>query len=740
MEKERPRRESSSARSRLLAVLAAPALAALLYAPTLGGSFLSDDFLIGVMLDPAASSPRLRWSEALADFQRSWLGVEPALFYRPLVTVSLAANYAVGGTSPWIYRATNIALHVAASLLVALLCFLCCPSRPRLAAVLGGSWFALHPVAAEPVCWIAARTTSLAVTFQLASLVSLAFFLLRARRAAFWLCVATAALALASKESSVILPVSFLALDLLLTPSRPRRDRFRLHLSFAPIWIGYAVVRRLVIGASVVPHGQEGWFTNNTSLDRILQKVSLVLFAPANEVSAWASIPLILMLSTAAALAFVDGAKRRLLVIGGVWLVASLLPGMPIAVFPHFLGSRVAYGATSCAAIVLSMLLAAPSRSDRASAWLRGAFAVSFALTLPVLAAAARSRVQDYGQASDEMRALRADLAAVGADASAERPLAVVTILSNVPGIPFLNWNSVFPLGERPFTETDLPLVSLGFVWEALRGSEGLLHDASPMRALWEQGAKLLVWSSEQRSFLVTRRGVSPNLALRAAGDGRRFLFEEGPVDPYCIEALELEVAGFSGRGTLRWLRARGGEAPAGADGIGFRIASRRGGAKESAFFVDLSHSIPFLAESLTGGIAGFAIDPAEPGAPVPRVRALSRVRSMPLTDTLRGRRVILGEEPRSLRSPPLPRASLDLRFVLIGPSTAYAASVAPDAPLDFGDDWRRAIGQILRFSRQRRYYYYFEAREAGERGKPAYRSLVDWMVLERPPKGPPLP
>jgi Flp pilus assembly protein TadD len=89
--------------------------------------------------------------------------------YRPLITLSYAVNYALGGLSPFGYHLGNILLHWANAVLVMLL-VTALTGRATLAAC-GAAVFAVHPVTSEAVAWGAARSELLAALFSLAALV-----------------------------------------------------------------------------------------------------------------------------------------------------------------------------------------------------------------------------------------------------------------------------------------------------------------------------------------------------------------------------------------------------------------------------------------------------------------------------------------------------------------------------------------------------------------------------------------
>ena len=146
---------------------------------------------------------------------------------RPIVNLSFAFNYAMGGLSETGYHVTNIAIHIGCALLLfgivrrALL-----KSRPLFhadsTALVAALLWMLHPLQSEAVDYVTQRTESLMALFFLLTL----YCAIRARRAgppkgghyrdsAAWQMLAVIACAggMASKESMVTAPVIVLLYD-----------------------------------------------------------------------------------------------------------------------------------------------------------------------------------------------------------------------------------------------------------------------------------------------------------------------------------------------------------------------------------------------------------------------------------------------------------------------------------------------------------------------------------------------
>ncbi len=94
--------------------------------------------------------------------------------FRPVTTLSFAANYAVHGRAPLGYHLVNLLLHVAASLLVLSLARRLAeatmPDRAPWVALVAGLLFAVHPAHVEAIAPIVGRKELLSTTFAMAAL------------------------------------------------------------------------------------------------------------------------------------------------------------------------------------------------------------------------------------------------------------------------------------------------------------------------------------------------------------------------------------------------------------------------------------------------------------------------------------------------------------------------------------------------------------------------------------------
>jgi hypothetical protein len=115
--------------------------------------------------------------------------------YRPLVLVSYALNYHLGGYNVHGFHALNILLHLICVVLVYRLFGVFAPDAKKWAWVLALGW-GLHPLTAEPVNYISSRSESMAGLFYLAALL----FYLRKDQGIAWLSVLCFAAGLLSSQ------------------------------------------------------------------------------------------------------------------------------------------------------------------------------------------------------------------------------------------------------------------------------------------------------------------------------------------------------------------------------------------------------------------------------------------------------------------------------------------------------------------------------------------------------------
>ncbi len=236
--RRRPQRVKPSARSthgspqRLWSRLAAITLTvALAYAGGLSAPFVFDDR--GTIVDNHTIEDL--WSREVLSAPH-----ETPVAGRPVVNVSFALNYAIGGREVEGYRIANVAIHVLCALTLFAL-------AKRTQASVNAAFaiallWAVHPLNSEAVNYVTQRTESLMALFYLLTLYAArrAFDDAAARPRWESVAVAACALGMASKESMVTAPLAVLLYDRVFLFDNLRtmvRSRARLYTGLAACWL-----------------------------------------------------------------------------------------------------------------------------------------------------------------------------------------------------------------------------------------------------------------------------------------------------------------------------------------------------------------------------------------------------------------------------------------------------------------------------------------------------------------------
>jgi tetratricopeptide (TPR) repeat protein len=172
--------------------------------------------------------------------------------YRPILVASYALDYALWRNPSAGYHRTNLAIHLGAVVLVYLLASLLW--NDGLAALAAAVVMALHPINAEAVNYISARSSSLAGCFALLAVWAYdaaARATSAGRRSITWLGVAMFAgvFALGTKESGVILPLLLVAWDRArFGDGTPWRTSLARSVPFWAVTAAFLIARSMVIG------------------------------------------------------------------------------------------------------------------------------------------------------------------------------------------------------------------------------------------------------------------------------------------------------------------------------------------------------------------------------------------------------------------------------------------------------------------------------------------------------------
>jgi hypothetical protein len=373
----------------------------LVYLPSLGGGFLTLDDAWLVRDSPMPGWPaghalRTIWS----DFRvatRLVLGAE----YLPVRDTATWVTARLFGRSPEALRVLNLAAYVGA-----VLCFraaIRATLQDRATAELTVWLFALHPVHAESVAWIAGEKDVLALLFACAALAVHA----RRARGQVFLVPTLVALAALSKAVTVITPALLLVGDLL-ARRRPARATTVASATVA----AFVLLVHLRVGATVsmvaAPHGGSRIGTFLTMGPVFLRYVALAVWPPlcslfhevpvrttwtADAVLAYGLLLSWLVAGLAAALR-----GRPLLLAALGWWVIPLLPVSQV-LFPlqNVMADRYLLLSVAAPCLLVAHCVALPRERAGALPWRH---AVATALVV-ALGAATCARANLFGSEPD---------------------------------------------------------------------------------------------------------------------------------------------------------------------------------------------------------------------------------------------------------------------------------------------------------------------------------------------------
>lgn len=346
---------------------------AVLYAPTFGMGFVTDDFVeVGARhfdaLDGLYGDDNAIW------FQRF---VERALIdpvsgqeiFRPTRQTIFWADYFVWRLDPFGYHLTNWLLYVATCLSVALLAYRL--TKQRRAAVISGALFAVMPAHTAPVSEMASRGHVLAGLFVV--LCVLYYVLPRSRRNTLAACLFSI-LAIGSKEIAIVTPALLAIYELVFHRTEIWRNPRAVILRQLPFWLialAAIALRFYLFGrlsSSSVGLGSWEWTYQ-------VQGYTLYALAPfLVDIFEWQTI----LVFAVVALLMVVYRAREVVIFGFLWVPVALL--VTYAYPPQ---ERYLFTASTGIALALGSILAQPlSTPVRWAQWVGGLVTAALVLGL----------------------------------------------------------------------------------------------------------------------------------------------------------------------------------------------------------------------------------------------------------------------------------------------------------------------------------------------------------------------
>lgn len=258
-------------------------LTTMVYWPGLSGDFLFDDFP-NIITNPLVHLQSLD----ISSLHRAALGYQPGEIGRPLATLSIALNWYLGGKDAWGYKVAGLGVHLVNAWLIFLLArrllSLAGSTMPwsRWAPLAIALFWAVHPLQVSSVLYIVQRMETMSLTFVLLGL--LAYLRGRSRQIASqrgwpWLvgAVVLSLLGLLSKETAILFPAYFLALELTILGFTSASERTTRNLRWA--YAAGVALAVLLFAFVIFPHyATPGYFSgrNFTWDERLLTQLRVL--------------------------------------------------------------------------------------------------------------------------------------------------------------------------------------------------------------------------------------------------------------------------------------------------------------------------------------------------------------------------------------------------------------------------------------------------------------------------------
>jgi len=281
--------------------------------------------------------------------------------YRPVFLLTLNLSWQLWGDSALGYHALNLVLHGINTILVYFLILGFLSPAWRMAAGMSAAIFAVHPVHVESVAWIAGMTDPLVSLFLLGGFLLHRRWYQAASRQKKWIYAIGAplcfALALLSKETAIFFPLILIIYDALFQRSTLySKSGITRYLTYAALLLIYFILRNNALDAGDAQQSGAWARINFQNFPVLLafftHYIQLLVFPSPLEYyysppSTGVFALVIGGLFFIGALLYLPRALRQqqgLYVLAIAWVVITLLPALPIALFdePVF-AQRVLY-------------------------------------------------------------------------------------------------------------------------------------------------------------------------------------------------------------------------------------------------------------------------------------------------------------------------------------------------------------------------------------------------------------
>jgi hypothetical protein len=469
----------------IIAFLLSSIIVLTIYWPTLSVGFLLDDFL---HLDQIARAVLHGDShDFLANLYSNWGGSDIMRSYRPLVTLSLFADFLLFKANAIGYHVTNLILMCSCCLFVALIASELSGAYGNRMRAATSIWaaliFAAYPLHVESVAWIIGRVDLLCTAFYLASL----YYFLRLRLIKeppyLWLCLGCFVLSMLSKEMAVSLPAVVTIFAFLTAPSQAEfktgsktspifriiRKPSDVELkAIALLWLTlilFAGLRLLILSDAIGGYGTAGL---STLFSSFANKAALLkIIAPANEEIIPKTTNLILAGSIAYIAAgvfvllrcFITPSLIRYFAAFALMGIISLLPTFQVwNIAPNLCGSRLFFLSSAALSLALAFaLIPSEDEIDRKAtriATVAGTLLLTYQLCFYTFLV--RENVKPFTKAGELMKKISRQLEDLS---SKQDKFLLLNLPTDYKGAPMITRPQYLKtIANTPFSSTDYSL------------------------------------------------------------------------------------------------------------------------------------------------------------------------------------------------------------------------------------------------------------------------------------------
>jgi hypothetical protein len=432
--------------------------------------FLLDDFFhLNYLIRAFGGEPnallKLLWS--------NWSPDTTLTSYRPLVSFSLAADYALWNINAIGYHITNLLLFSGCIVFVALIALelsaIFAVANARWVAIASAFLFASYPLHPEAVAWIIGRVDLLCGFLTFASMW---FYLVHRRTSRLVFLVSAIAaflFAMMSKEMAVTLPLVLTLLEWL-SPTAPRTSylRFKLTRALLCMWAalaGFAIWRTVLLGTVVGGYGGSGWKTIKQGLKNFADNATLakLVFGASEEFptppALRSATQLAFLVIDVCALIFLKIKTNiwRVYLFLFLWTFISVLPTFQIwHIWPNLVGSRLFF--LGSAPLCIFFALAAVGAVENSKWSQRKVVAGGIAIGVLTIcwSMVLSTNLQSWNVAGKEAASVRSTLASYFPKLNPQYRLLIPALPQDYKGAPILGRPEYLAtLCKPPFADSD---------------------------------------------------------------------------------------------------------------------------------------------------------------------------------------------------------------------------------------------------------------------------------------------